>query len=41
MLLNVLSGGDVNIPAVIVAQLDVDRSGVTRLLDRLEAKGVC
>jgi len=39
MILNILSGGDINTPAVIAAQLGVDRSGVTRLLDRLEAKG--
>lgn len=39
MLLNVLSGSEANTPAVIAEQLGVDRSGVTRLLDRLEAKG--
>lgn len=39
MILNILSAGDVNTPAVIAAQLGVDRSGVTRLLDRLEDKG--
>lgn len=38
MLLNVLATGEVNTPAGIAEQLGVDRSGVTRLLDRLEAK---
>ncbi len=39
MLLNVLSGTEACTPAAIAEQLGVDRSGVTRLLDRLEAKG--
>ncbi|MEO0443855.1 MAG: MarR family transcriptional regulator, partial [Pseudomonadota bacterium] len=38
MLLNVLSDLDINTPAAIAGQLGIDRSGVTRLLDRLEAK---
>lgn len=39
MVLNVLSNGDAHTPAVIAEILGVDRSGVTRLLDRLERKG--
>ena len=38
MLLNVLDGTDAETPAMIAEHLGVDRSGVTRLLDRLEAK---
>ena len=38
MLLNVLDGSDANTPALISEQLGVDRSGITRLLDRLEVK---
>jgi DNA-binding MarR family transcriptional regulator len=38
MLLNVLHSSEVDTPAAIAAQLGVDRSGITRLLDRLEAK---
>ncbi len=38
MLLNVLDGSEANTPAVIADHLGVDRSGITRLLDRLESK---
>lgn len=38
MLLNVLYAGQVDTPAMVADQLGVDRSGVTRLLDRLESK---
>ncbi|MGH1486181.1 MAG: MarR family winged helix-turn-helix transcriptional regulator [Cellvibrionaceae bacterium] len=38
MLLNVLEGSAANTPALIAEQLGVDRSGITRLLDRLEVK---
>ena len=39
MLLNVLAGENANTPAAIADKLGTDRSGVTRLLDRLETKG--
>lgn len=39
MVLNVLTANNVNTPAVVAEQLGVDRSGITRLLDRLEEKG--
>ena len=39
MVLNVLDEGIANTPAVIASQLGADRSGITRLLDRLENKG--
>jgi len=38
MLLNALSEESVSTPAAIADQLGVDRSGITRLLDRLEKK---
>ena len=38
MLLNVLSRGEADTPAQVAATLGVDRSSVTRLLDRLELK---
>ncbi|MGH1440632.1 MAG: MarR family winged helix-turn-helix transcriptional regulator [Cellvibrionaceae bacterium] len=38
MLLNALSDDGINTPAAIAEQLGVDRSGITRLLDRLETK---
>lgn len=38
MVLNVLDEGAANTPAVIAEQLGADRSGITRLLDRLETK---
>ena len=39
MVLNVLDEGLANTPAVIADHLGADRSGITRLLDRLETKG--
>lgn len=39
MLLNVLNSKDIKTPAAIADELGVDRSGVTRMLDRLECKG--
>ena len=38
MILNVLDNGEGHTPAFVANQMGVDRSGVTRLLDRLEAK---
>lgn len=39
MLLNVLHSARGETPAVVASKLGIDRSGVTRLLDRLEGKG--
>jgi len=39
MVLNVLDAGVASTPAVIADHLGADRSGITRLLDRLETKG--
>ncbi len=39
MVLNVLDEGLANTPAVLADNLGADRSGITRLLDRLETKG--
>ncbi len=40
MVMNVLSHGSANTPAHIAEQIGVDRSAVTRLVDRLEKKGL-